>query len=161
MEELIKKTARKFRKVNCTWMRLIEKKVSTTGVYRGQHQTLMHIAHHPNASQAEIAEWMDISPAALAVSLKKLEKGGYIVRCSDVSDERRKRIELTELGNEIVAVSHKMFMEIEQQMFSGFSEKEIEEVNQYMNRILENMLSETISGEGAEMVRLKCNKEEK
>ena len=161
MQELVKETARKFRRINRTMMRLIDKTVSTTKVYRGQHQVLMHIAHHPNASQAEIAEWMDISPAALAVSLKKLEKGGYIVRSSDTTDERNKHIEMTELGNEIVAVSHRMFMEIESQMFKGFSEKEIQEVNQYFNRMLENISSETVSDDILEAVKRYCNKEEK
>ena len=55
-EELVKETARKFRSVNRAMMRIIDKRVSATQVYRGQHQVLMHIAHHPNASQAEIAE---------------------------------------------------------------------------------------------------------
>ena len=150
MDNLIKETARKFRRVNRSLMRIIEKKVSTTPVYRGQHQVLMHIAHHPNASQAEIAEKMEISPAALAVSLKKLEKGGYIKRSSDTSDERKKRLEMTELGESIVADSHRMFQEVENQMFAGFSEKEIQEFSCYLDRIQENMLNVQ-----------KCNKEEK
>ena len=151
MEELVKEAAKKFRKVNRAMMRIIDKKVSATQVYRSQHQVLMHIAYHPNASQTEIAEWMDISPAALAVSLKKLEKGGYITRSSDTSDERKKHIEMTDLGNKIVAESHKMFQEIENQMFIGFSRKEIEDLNHYMNRMLENISS----------IQQNFNKEEK
>lgn len=151
MEKLIKETAGKFRKVNRSMMRIIDKKVSATQVYRSQHQVLMHIAHHPNATQTEIAEWMDISPAALAVSLKKLEKGGYIIRSADASDERKKHIEMTELGSEIVAESHRMFREIETQMFSGFSEEEIENLNHYMNRMLENIRN----------IQQDCSKEEK
>ncbi|MBO5278856.1 MAG: MarR family transcriptional regulator [Lachnospiraceae bacterium] len=150
MEHLIKETARKFRRANRALMRIIDKKVSTTQLYRGQHQVLMNIAHNPSASQAEIADIMEISPAALAVSLKKLEKGGYIKRNSDISDERKKRIEMTELGESIVAESHRMFQEVENQMFQGFSEEEICKLALYLDRLNENLLDVQ-----------NCNKEEK
>ena len=140
-EELVKETARKFRSANRAMMRIIDKRVSATQVYRGQHQVLMHIAHHPNASQAEIAESMEISPSALAVTLKKLEKGGYIKRSLDNLDERKKHMEMTVLGKEIVAESHKMFQEIEHQMFQGFSEEELKLLSNFMNRMVENILT--------------------
>lgn len=160
MQELIKETASMFRKVNRTMARLIARTVSTTRVYRAQHQILMHIAHHPNASQAEIADSMEISPAALAVSLKKLEKGGYIVRRADTADERKKHIEMTALGNEIVAISHTIFMETDNQIFKGFSEEEIQEVNRYMKRMLENISGEEVSEEILAAAKKNSNKEE-
>lgn len=141
MEHLAKETASRFRRVNRALMRIIEKKASTTQVYRAQHQVLMGIAREPNASQAEIAERMEISPAALAVSLKKLEKGGYIRRSSDTSDERKKRLEMTEQGERVVAESHRMFQEVEKQMFDGFSRAEMEQLAGYMDRMLENLLN--------------------
>lgn len=160
MQELIKETAGMFRKVNRTWGRLIDKTVSVTKVYRGQHQVLMHIAHHANASQAEIAESMDISPAALAVSLKKLEKGGYIVRSADSVDERKKHIEMTALGNEIVAMSHTIFAQTENQMFKGFSETEIKDINYYLKRMLDNISDENISEEIIAAAQKKSNEQE-
>lgn len=163
MQELVRETAGMFRRVNRTMARLIDRTVSMTKVYRGQHQVLMHIAHHPNASQAEIAECMEISPAALAVSLKKLEKGGYIVRSADSADERKKHIEMTGPGNDIVAISHTIFMETENQMFQGFSKEEIEDVNNYMKRMLKNLSGENISEKIIEAVQKNVNtsKEEK
>lgn len=49
---------------------VVLKKVNHTGVYQSQHRLLMHLNHHPNCSQIEIAREMEISPAAVAVSLK-------------------------------------------------------------------------------------------
>ncbi len=139
-EKLVEETARAFRRANRLLMRIIEKKVSSTQVYRGQHQVLMHIAHHSEASQAEIAERMEISPSALAVSLKKLEKGGYIRRSADISDERKKHMEITEAGSKVVSESHVMFQEIENQMFQGFSEEEIQIIHRYLNQIVDNLI---------------------
>ena len=63
-----------FRKTDQMLRRKIERRVKKTGVYSGQHRILMHLNLRPNCSQAELAEWMEISPAAIAVSIKKLEK---------------------------------------------------------------------------------------
>lgn len=138
-EDLVMDTARKFRRVNRMMTHMIDRKVSGTQVYRGQHQVLMHIAHHPDASQAEIAGQMEISPSALAVTLKKLEKGGYIVRSTDTSDDRKKHIGMTESGSVIVAESHRMFKEIENQMFYGLSGEELEILGGLMSRIEKNL----------------------
>ena len=59
-----------FRRTDRQLRRCIEKKVNHTGVYQSQHRLLMHLNHHPNCSQIEIAREMEISPAAVAVSLK-------------------------------------------------------------------------------------------
>ena len=79
-------------------------------------------------------------PSALAVSLKKLEKGGYIRRSADISDERKKHMEITEAGSKVVSESHVMFQEIENQMFQGFSEEEIQIIHRYLNQIVDNLI---------------------
>ena len=57
---------------------LMERRLSDTGVYRSQHRILMFISDNPNISQKELARMTEVSTATIAVSLKKLEKGGYI-----------------------------------------------------------------------------------
>lgn len=146
---LVRETTNKIGRINRTIMRMIDRKVSSTHIFRGQHQVLMHVANHSNAMQAELAECMGISPSALAVSLKKLEKGGYIKRSSDTLDERKKHIEITELGSRIVTESNKMFQELEEQIFLGFSEEELRELCSFMDRIAENLT-----------VQQNCSKEE-
>ena len=67
---------------------ILERKLNQNGLYRSQHQLLMYISDHPNQSQKEIAKLNRISPATAAVTLKKLEKGGYIHRAADNRDNR-------------------------------------------------------------------------
>lgn len=139
MHELYKRTVWNFRKADRLFKRMIEKRVSTTGVYRSQHQLLMYIAHHPGSSQTEIADKMEISPAAAAVSLKKLEKGGFVRKSLDESDNRINQIELTEKGIEVAEKSHRMFAEIESVMFQGFRDQEVRELQNCLERICENL----------------------
>lgn len=75
---------------------VIEHRLEGTGVYRSQHQILMFASHNPNVSQKDLAEMYGVSGATMAVSLKKLEKDGYINRLVDQHDNRCNQICITE-----------------------------------------------------------------
>ena len=62
---------------------MVEHQLEGTGVYRSQHQILMYVSRNPNVSQKELAGMYGVSGATIAVSLKKLERGGYISRLVD------------------------------------------------------------------------------
>lgn len=119
---------------------ILERKFSQTGVYRSQHQLLMYIAKHPSASQKEIAGQYKISTAAVAVSLKKLEKGGYIRRAVDEKDNRYNQIDLTPKGLKIVEISQLIFGEMEEAMFQGFSGEDFDRLIGYLDRISGNLV---------------------
>lgn len=95
-----------------------------TGVYHAQHRLLMEISRHPNASQTDIARSMDISSATIAVSLKKLEKGGYIHKAMDEVDNRFNQITITGKGNQVVERSKQIFEATDRKVFEGFTEEE-------------------------------------
>ena len=105
---------------------VLERQLNKTGVYRSQHQLLMHIADNPNASQKELARIQNVSTAAVAVTLKKLEKGGYVGRIVDRDDNRYNKIRITEKGRKEVERSIDLFKRVEKGMFAGFSSEEKE-----------------------------------
>lgn len=129
----------RIRQCNRILRRSIEKKVAGTGVYNSQHRLLNILSHEPNISQIEISERMDISPASVAVTIKKLEKSGYLSRTVDEKDNRVNKIILTEKGNEIVKHSQIMFNEIESAMFEGFSKEEMELTTVLLEKISQNL----------------------
>ena len=77
---------------------MMERRLDGTGVYRSQHQILMFVSDNPNVSQKELARMYGVSGATIAVSLKKLEKGGYIRRLVDQEDNRCNQICITDKG---------------------------------------------------------------
>ncbi len=127
-----------FRQMDQSLKRAISRKVKDTGIYRSQHRLLMLLGKHPDCSQTELAEKMDISPAAVAVSLKKLEKGGYINRQSHAEDNRINHVEVTGKGQEAISVSIQYFKEVESAMLKGFSLEEMERLRNYLERIIQN-----------------------
>ncbi len=129
----------KFRRADTALKRSIERKVKNTGVYRSQHRLLMHLNRNPNCAQVELAQHLEVSPAAIAVSLKKLEKGGYIRRETDSSDNRVHQVVITEKGRQVIEKSIVMFQETESEMFAGFSAEEMELLDGFLERIYQNL----------------------
>ncbi|MBQ8598435.1 MAG: MarR family transcriptional regulator [Lachnospiraceae bacterium] len=127
-----------FRNVDRSIKRSIEKKVEGTGVYRSQHRMLMILGCHPEISQTELAEKLEISPAAVAVSLKKLEKSGYISRQCNENDNRVNDVTVTEKGRLTIEVSVEYFKEMESALMKDFTMEELQILESYFRRIIAN-----------------------
>ena len=92
----------------------------------------------PN-SQRELARLHGVSTATIAVSLKKLEQGGYIERKVDVRDNRFNQICITPKGMAAVEKSAAIFEELERSMFQGFSSEDFERMGELLDRIYHNL----------------------
>lgn len=111
-----------------------------TGLGRSAHRMLMILAEHPDEySQTRLAEALEISPAAVAVMLKKLEGDGYIQRMSCPTDSRLNTTELTEKGKVLVVESRKTFSEIDEAVLQGFSDTDKETLLSLLMRMQANM----------------------
>lgn len=121
-----------------TLKRSISKKVENTGVFRSQHRLLMILGKHPDCSQTELAERLEISPAAVAVSLKKLEKSGFISRQCQENDNRVNQVVITEKGWKIIDLSTQYFKEMENAFLSDFSEEELKQLQSFLERMIKN-----------------------
>ena len=136
MEHLL---SMKFRRTDMMLRRSIERRVKSTGVYSSQHRILMHLNVHPNSTQAELAELLEVSPAAIAVSMKKLEKGGYIERRQDASDNRVLQVIITHKGRQVIEQSISIFKKMEADMFDGFSDLEMQQLEGLFERMYRNL----------------------
>lgn len=121
-----------------TLKRSISKKVEKTGVYRSQHKLLMILGKHPECSQTELAERLEISPAAVAVSLKKLEKSGFISRQCQESDNRVNQVVITEKGWKAIDQSVQYFKELDQAFLEDFSLEELGQLETFLERMIKN-----------------------
>ena len=129
----------KFIKVNKRHRRALDGKLNSTGVFRSQHQILMFIVDRPGVSQKELAEQLGVSTATVAVSLKKLEQGGYISRIVDPRDNRYNQLCVTEKGKEVARCSVSIFEEMEKVMFKGFTQEEFQLLGQLLDRVYDNL----------------------
>lgn len=128
----IVKIAREHRKT-------VEKRVCSLGIHPSQHHFLMHISKNGACTQNSIAEAMEVSAATVAVSLKKLEKGGYIEKRISPEDGRSNRIVLTQKGENVVEQSKALFEEVDRKMFESITEEQQKQLHNYMEKMIENL----------------------
>ncbi len=70
------------------------------GLYEGQPAVLFKIKELRFPNQNELAVALGVSKSSVGVSLRRLEKGGFIKREQDLADSRCNRITLTKKGEE-------------------------------------------------------------
>ena len=105
---------------------MIDSRVREIGIHRTQHRILMRLARCEKLpSQKELAEHLDVTPAAVCGALKKIEEDGYVERTLG-QDNRYNELRITDKGRELVKLTREMFSEADRSMFDGFSEAELE-----------------------------------
>lgn len=150
----------KIMKVNREHRKIVEREIASLGIHPSQHHLLMHLARNGQSTQSSIAAAMEVSPSTIAVSLKKLEKGGYIEKRTDSADNRFNRIVLTKKGEEVVSKSKQLFDEADERLFGGFSEEEKESLDEYLSRILHSMEASLPQSENETINRMEGQKSE-
>ena len=90
-------------------------------------------------SQRELARLLRLSPATVAVSLQNMEKCGYVHREIDPADARRNLLSLTEKGRDAVEQCGNAFRAVDEQMLSGFTPEEQEQLSGFLIRMMNNL----------------------
>ena len=109
------------------------------GLSPGQPKILMYVSNHEGCMQKEAAESCDIEPATISRMIDTLEKGGFVKRVIPQNNRRAGNLYLTEKGEESYQLWQAHCLEVEQEMLTGFSEQEKEQVTEYLSRIYRNL----------------------
>lgn len=114
--------------------------VSKLGIHPSQHFLLMCLGRMGSAvSQTQIASEMDVTPASVARTIKNLDMGGYIKRNESEGDCRRNEIYVTEKGRRVTEESKRMFHEIDEGIYAGFSDEDLLQLRGLLRRMLDNI----------------------
>lgn len=118
----------------------IDQYVDETRLHKSQHRLLMSLAALGDpVSQKKLADYLNITPAAVAVTLKKLEKNGLVTKTISNEDNRFNNVTITDKGKKIVKESQKVFQNTDDVMFKDFTEEEILQLEGFMDRIKKNL----------------------
>ena len=125
----------------------ISKSASQVGLYFGQPRIIEYIIENTDCTQKDVAAAMHISPASVAVTLKRLEKAGLIIRKNDESDSRKNHLSVTQKGVDSLKEFRRICDATDEDMFKDFSEKEIETLHYLLSRLHKNLNSENLTKE--------------
>lgn len=150
MQDMVEKLELLNRQLHQAHRKALDAQLSSRGLGEVGHPMLMTILSSYECesqccqAQRDLARQLQISPAAVATSLKSLEKGGYIRREAEEQDARRKRVYLTEKGRQAVVGCQESFRAVADRMLAGFSPQEREQLRQFRERMLNNLGENTL-----------------
>lgn len=123
--------------------KLFDRNVKSLGIHHTQHRILMYISRHDGViSQKQISERFEISPAAVAGTIKKLEHNGYITRTVSENDNRYNDIQITDKGRKIIDDSRSFFIKIDKKTFENFTDEEVEQLMYLLNKMKKSLSEE-------------------
>ena len=128
-----------FAKVIRLYYARMQEKLAQVGLYRGQAPIMGLLNQYDGMSQKQMADALNLSPATMTVTLKRMEKAGLIVRKMDGHDQRVLRVHLSEQGKEMCQKGQEQCALVSEELLEGFTEQEEKQLRDYMERIARNM----------------------
>lgn len=112
------------------------------GLFSGQHHIIITLKHNGGLTLSQLAGRLGITPATASVSIKRMEKAGFIEKIPDESDARTIRLYLTDKGNAVTEnIKNKMDLQ-ESDITSPLTEEEKLLLSDLLDRIIDNMIKE-------------------
>ena len=87
---------------------------------------IMYLGANGACNQTAIAEELEIDKGSIAKTVGKLEAKGLVHREENPHNRREKRVELTPAADEILKTMRSAHKELDELMFAGLTDEEIE-----------------------------------
>ena len=123
---------------------MAKKEFQKVNLTEGKPKLLNFINNNPGCSQREIASCCKIEPATATSILASMEKENLIYRERNSKDKRILNVFLTEKGVDAQRKVEKVFLELEEVCFDGFSQQERTDAINTLNRLYANLVKKKI-----------------
>jgi len=118
-----------------------ECKFQSIGIGPGQVPILMELGKHGQLSQRDLAEKVNVTPATISGTLKRLERAGVIVRTGTEDDARVSLVSLSERGKALMQEARSVFAEADARLIEGLSQEEMESLRGLLHRMQKNVFA--------------------
>lgn len=117
----------------------VNKVLDDVGLHIGQPMMLRSLYKKDGVPQSILAKELVITPATASAMVKRLEKGGYVIRKRDAEDERVSNVYLTDKGRDLSSDLRVVKDKMEELVFDGFTAEEKKNMRSYLERVMDNM----------------------
>jgi len=120
--------------------------LSEIGLFPGQPHILLFLARQGQGlcqgiSQKDLVNELELTPATVAIMLKRMEKAGLVRRDSDLVDRRRMSVSITQKGLALQLKALRSIQTLSEESFRGFSASDKAELKRSLLRMRKNLES--------------------
>lgn len=113
--------------------------VGEEGLFAGQQHIVLLLKHNPGLTVSQVAESLNITPATASVSIKRMEKAGFIEKRADEKDARVTKLYLTVKGQTVPErIKEKLDLQ-EEYITKGMSREEIYLLSDLLDKAISNL----------------------
>ncbi|MGN0522081.1 MAG: MarR family winged helix-turn-helix transcriptional regulator [Eubacterium sp.] len=109
------------------------------GLFSGQQDILFTIIENEGITPGELAKQLGIAVATASVSVKRMEKAGFIIKKADKSDARIARLYPTEKAKQAPENIKRKMDSLEDILKKGMTDQEAEALSSLLERAIQNM----------------------
>ena len=128
-------------------LRILRRTVLNPHGYVGvMHLIVLHVGHHPGASQDDVVNVFALDKASVARGARRLEEMGHLRRAQDPQNRRQYQLCLTPAGEEMRCLISDAYDRFQQQLSYGLSDEDWARLAALLRRLEENSLREPCPG---------------
>jgi len=113
------------------------------GLNYGQPPILFELLKKDGLTQKELSQLRNVSPATITVTLKRMEKAGWITRRVDSEDSRVSRVYLTDKSRQLQLPLKALETQLDDETFRSFNDTDKALMRRFLLQMWDNL---SISG---------------
>lgn len=114
--------------------------VAQQGLFSGQQDIVLALVENEGITLSELAKRLEISSATASVSIKRMEKAGFIIKKTDKNDARITRLYPTEKAKRAPENIKRKMDSLETIIKSNMAEKQAQALSDLLEIAIRNML---------------------
>ena len=116
--------------------------IAEEGLFSGQQDILFAIVDNEGVTSSELSSMVGVSAATISVSVKRMEKAGFIIKKADENDARISRLYPTDKARALPEVLYKMNA-LEETLCSGMSREDVLRFSSYLQLAIKNLCEQS------------------
>jgi len=131
------------------YVQRFEARARALGLTLPQCKALVNLARNEGSSQAQLGELADIEPMTLVRILDRMERDGWVERCSDPTDRRARRLYLKPKGKALMEEIWRLSDLTRGEAFADIDNQQGEQMLELLARMRDNLAAPLPGGAAA------------
>ena len=113
--------------------------INELGLFSGQQDIVLALVENEGVTLSELAKMLDVSAATASISIKRMEKSGFIEKRPDEKDARIIRLYPTELAKKTPEIIKEHIDNMDKRLKQDMSEEEALELSRLLEIAIKNL----------------------